>query len=207
MTKTSWRSPVGDGADYGVADRTPRLVLASASPRRADLLDSANLDFEVRPAEIDESVLPGESSTAYVRRLSIEKAGAIDIAPGEIVIAADTTVEIGGEILGKPIDGDDARRMLRLLGGSAHNVHTGVSIRDGHRTRTVVVTTVVEFIDLDDAAIDAYIATGEPFDKAGGYAIQGAGGRLVSGIEGSVSNVIGLPMEETLELLGWAVEN
>jgi septum formation protein len=191
-----------------MVDRTPppRLVLASASPRRADLLDSANLDFEVRPADIDESVLPGESPTAYVRRLSIEKAAATAIRPGEIVIAADTTVEIGGEILGKPIDDDDARRMLRMLGGTAHNVHTGVSIRDANRTRTVVVTTVVDFIDLDDAAIDVYIATGEPFDKAGGYAIQGAGGRLVSAIDGSVSNVIGLPLEETLELLGWAVE-
>ena len=182
-------------------------MLASASPRRADLLDSANLDFEVRPADIDESVVLGESPIAYVRRLSIAKAAAIAIVPGEIVIAADTTVEIGGEILGKPIDDDDARRMLRLLGGTAHNVHTGVSIRDAHQTRTVVVTTIVDFVDLDDAAIDAYIATGEPFDKAGGYAIQGAGGRLVSGLDGSVSNVIGLPMEETLELLGWAVDN
>ncbi len=182
-----------------------RLVLASASSRRADLLESANLDFEVRPADIDESVNPGESPEEYVRRLSIDKAIAV-ARPGEIVVAADTTVEIDGEILGKPIDEADARRMLSLLSGSEHNVHTGVSIRAKERTRTVVVTTVVEFIDLDDAAIDAYVATGEPFDKAGGYAIQGAGGAFVKRIDGSVSNVIGLPMEETLELLGWATD-
>jgi septum formation protein len=183
------------------------LVLASASPRRAELLDSAGIDFDVRPAAIDESVRTGESPTAYVRRLSIEKAAAVDAAADEIVIAADTTVEIGGQILGKPVDADDARRMLGLLGGSIHHVHTGVSVRDASRTRTVVVSTEVEFIDLDAAAIDAYLATGEPFDKAGGYAIQGAGGKLVRRIEGSVSNVIGLPLDETLELLGWATDN
>ena len=182
------------------------LVLASASPRRAELLDSAGIDFDVRPADIDESVHAGESPTAYVRRLSIEKAAAIDAAADEIVIAADTTVEIDGEILGKPVDDDDARRMLGLLGGAIHHVHTGVSVRDASRTRTVVVSTEVEFIDLDAAAIDAYIATGEPFDKAGGYAIQGAGGKLVRRIDGSVSNVIGLPLDETVELLGWATD-
>jgi septum formation protein len=182
-----------------------RLVLASASPRRADLLDSANLDFQIRPADIDESVNHGESPEAYVRRLSIEKAIAV-ARPGEIVIAADTTVEIGGDILGKPRDEADARRMLALLAGAEHNVHTGVSVRADGRTRTVVVTTIVEFLDLDDAAIEAYVATGEPFDKAGGYAIQGAGGALVKRIDGSVSNVIGLPMEETLELLSWATD-
>ena len=187
-------------------DPNLRLVLASASPRRADLLDSANLDFEVRPTDIDESVLPGESPTAYVRRLSIEKAAAIATAPGEIVVAADTTVEIGNQILGKPTDDEDARRMLGLLAGAEHNVHTGVSVRADGRTRTVVVTTIVEFIDLDAATIDTYIATGEPFDKAGGYAIQGAGASLVRRIDGSVSNVIGLPLEETLELISWATD-
>jgi septum formation protein len=183
-----------------------RLVLASASPRRSELLDSAGLDFEVRPADIDESVLPGESPTAYVRRLSIEKVAAVAATPLDIVVAADTTVEIDGLILGKPADDADARRMLGLLAGVEHNVHTGVSVRADGRTRTVVVTTVVEFLELDDAAIDAYVATGEPFDKAGGYAIQGQGGALVKRIDGSVSNVIGLPLEETLELIGWATD-
>lgn len=181
------------------------LILASASPRRADLLDSANLDFEVRPAEIDESVRPGESPEAYVRRLSIEKAAAV-AGPDEVVVAADTTVEIDGEILGKPIDDADARRMLGLLAGAEHHVHTGVSVRANDRTRTVVVTTVVEFLPLDADAIERYVATGEPFDKAGGYAIQGAGGALVRRIDGSVSNVIGLPLDETLELLSWATD-
>jgi septum formation protein len=182
-----------------------RLILASASPRRAELLDSAGLDFDVRPADIDESVQRGESPEEYVRRLSIEKAAAVS-RPGEIVIAADTTVEIDGEILGKPIDDADARRMLGLLAGAEHHVHTGVSVRADERTRTVVVTTLVEFIPLDADAIQDYIATGEPFDKAGGYAIQGAGGGLVRRIDGSVSNVIGLPLEETLELLAWATD-
>ena len=107
-----------------------RLVLASGSPRRAELLRSVGLEFDVRPADIDESVRPGESPTAYVARLSVEKAAAVDAAgPATIVVAADTTVEVDGEILGKPVDDDDARRMLRLLSGRTHLVHTGVTVR------------------------------------------------------------------------------
>ena len=185
----------------------PGVVLASASPRRAELLDSADLDFEVRPADIDESVRPGESPQAYVRRLSIEKAAAV-ARPGEIVIAADTTVEIDGEILGKP---DRRRRRpaddrpARRVGPPRPHRRVGARRRpDPHRRRH------------DDRRVrrrstrtpsSAYIATGEPFDKAGGYAIQGAGGALVRRIDGSVSNVIGLPLDETLELLSWATDD
>jgi septum formation protein len=176
------------------------LVLASGSPRRRELLQSVGLDFEVRPPDIDESVRPNEPPTAYVRRLSAEKASIV-ARPGETVIAADTTVEIGGTIVGKPVDDADARRMLSALSGATHLVHTGVTVMEGDRCETRVVTTLVTFVELTAEAIDWYVGTGEPMDKAGGYAMQGAGGALVSRIDGSVSNVIGLPLAETLEML------
>jgi nucleoside triphosphate pyrophosphatase len=184
-----------------VIDLEGRVVLASASPRRHDLLRSVGLDFEVRPADIDESVAPAEDPIAYVRRLSREKAVAV-AREGELVIAADTTVEVDGLILGKPIDAADARRMLALLSGRAHVVHTGVTVRSDTTLDTIAVSTTVTFVVLDDATIDWYVGTGEPMDKAGAYAMQGAGGALVERIDGSVSNVIGLPLAETLELIG-----
>jgi septum formation protein len=177
-----------------------RLVLASASPRRHDLFRSVGLDFEVRPADIDESVAPGEDPIAYVRRLSREKAAAV-ARDGELVVAADTTVEVDGLILGKPIDAADARRMLSLLSARTHRVHTGVTVHRGTAVDTIVVSPAVTFVALDGATIDWYVGTGEPMDKAGGYAMQGAGGGLVERIDGSVSNVIGLPLAETLALL------
>ncbi len=204
-----------------------RIVLASASPRRVQLLRSLGLDVEVRPADIDESVRTGESPVDYVRRLSVEKAAAASPVPGEVVIGADTTVAVDGAALGKPTDGVDARRMLRSLSGRDHRVHTGVTVAiagpthlDAGRTRsshaatglaeasrTDVVTTTVRFVGLDDPTIDWYVATGEPFGKAGAYAIQGAGGALVAGVEGSVTNVIGLPLAETLTLLRTVLAN
>jgi septum formation protein len=177
-----------------------RVVLASASPRRADLLRCAGVDIEVRPADIDESIHEGEAPEGYVARLSVEKAHAV-AQPGEIVIAADTTVVIDGAILGKPTDADDARRMMELLSGTTHLVHTGVTVVRSGSAATVVVTTAVTFVELDEPMIDWYVATGEPFDKAGGYALQGAGAALVGRVDGSVSNVIGLPLVETLALL------
>ena len=180
-----------------------RLVLASASPRRHDLLRSVGLEFEVRPPDLDESVHTGEYPITYVRRLSAEKAAAV-ARPGEIVIAADTTVEIDGLILGKPVDVGDVRRMLDLLSGRTHQVHTGVTIRVDSWVRTTSVTTSVTFIDLSERDVEWYVGTGEPMDKAGGYAMQGAGGALVERIDGSVSNVIGLPLAETLALLDLA---
>jgi septum formation protein len=187
-----------------------RLVLASASPRRSELLASVGLEFDVVPADIDESVAPGESPADYVARLSIEKAAAVGdrLGPGSIIVAADTTVDVDGVALEKPLDDDDARRMLRLLSGRDHFVHTGVTVVgdpvDGtgeHRTATIVVQTAVTFIDLSDRAVDWYLSTGEHRGKAGAYGIQGAAGAFVERIDGSVTNVIGLPLAQTLRLI------
>ena len=192
-----------------------RLVLASASPRRSELLRSVGLDFDVIPADIDESTLSGETPSDYVARLSNEKASVVAERVGgrAIVIAADTTVDVDGRILEKPMDEPDARRMLRLLSGRTHLVHTGVTVSRSPETRargtagstsTVVVETAVRFVELTDRAIDWYLATGEHAGKAGAYGIQGAAGAFVERIDGSVTNVIGLPLAETLGLLAVA---
>jgi septum formation protein len=193
-----------------------RLVVASASPRRSELLRLVGLDFDVIPAEIDESVLPGEIPADYVARLSVEKASVVAgrIGPEAIVVAADTTVDVDGQILEKPLDGADARRMLELLSGRTHLVHTAVTVLrtslsfgvGSERTgtgqgSTVVVETAVQFVELTPTMVEWYVTTGEPFGKAGGYAIQGAGGAFVRRLDGSVTNVIGLPLAETLELI------
>jgi septum formation protein len=181
------------------------FVLASGSPRRRQLLEQLGLVFEVRPADIDETPGSDESPTDYVRRLSIEKASAVD-ADGAIVVAADTTVEIDGQILEKPLDDDDARRMLRLLSGHTHHCHTGVTIRRQEWSETIVVTTAVVFSDLGDDVIDWYVASGEATDKAGAYGIQGIAGAFVERLDGSVTNVIGLPLAQTLALLHRVVD-
>lgn len=189
------------------ADRS--LVLASSSPRRRSLLESAGLTFAVRAADIDETPLDDEVPSAYVRRLSIEKAGESAASPlastADVIIAADTTVEIKGLILEKPRDDDEAYGMLRRLSGRTHQVHTGVTVsvaRDGaRRSSTILVTTEVTFIALTDAMIDWYLETGEANDKAGAYGIQGAAAGFVERVDGSVTNVIGLPVAETLALL------
>jgi septum formation protein len=199
-----------------------RLVLASASPRRCELLCSVGLEFEVIPADIDESVQPGETPAGYVARLSADKAAAVAERVGSdvIVVAADTTVDVDGLILEKPVDEADARRMLRLLSGRTHLVHTGVTVLSIGRSfgvgsgktgsvgvgsektgATIVVETAVEFVELTPKMVDWYVATREPFGKAGSYAIQGAGGALVRRLDGSVTNVIGLPLAETLDLI------
>lgn len=175
-----------------------RLILASASPRRRELLAQLGFSLEVRPADTDETPLAGEPPRDYVLRVALDKARAV---PGEAVLAADTAVVLGSEILGKPRDADDARRMLRALSGATHEVLTGVCVRRGGRERTAVVAAEVRLDPLTDAQIDWYVATGEPLDKAGAYAIQGLAGAFVRELRGSVSNVIGLPLAETLELL------
>jgi septum formation protein len=189
-----------------------QLVLASASPRRSDLLRSVGLDFEVVPADIDESTRPGETPSEYVARLSTEKARVVAerVGGGAVVIAADTTVDVDGRILEKPMDDPDARRMLRLLSGRTHLVHTGVTVSRFPETRargtaTCVVETAVRFVELTDRAIDWYLATGEHAGKAGAYGIQGAAGAFVDRVDGSVTNVIGLPLAETLALLAATV--
>jgi septum formation protein len=167
------------------------LVLASASPRRRDLLSAVGLRFTVVPADIDETPFAAEEPLAYVERLAVEKARAVD---GEVVLAADTTVAIDGRILGKPRDRADAAAMLRSLRGRTHAVHTGVALRRGGQVASAVVTSEVTFAPVTDAWIEWYVATGEPLDKAGAYAVQGAGGLFVAAVEGSPSNVVGLPL-------------
>jgi septum formation protein len=176
--------------------RTPAqtFVLASGSPRRRELLSQLKLSFTVQPADIDESVREGEAPAAYVERLARAKASAV---PGEIVLAADTTVAVGAQILGKPNGRADARRMLELLSGREHEVFTGIATRE----RSRVVQTRVRFKRLSSTEIDWYAATPEPYDKAGGYAVQGLGAAFIERIDGSPTNVIGLPLPETLELL------
>lgn len=180
------------------------LVLASGSPRRATLLRQCGLEFEVRRPDIDETPLPGEAPTDYVARLSSEKAIVVT-GPNEIVIAADTTVDLDGAILEKPTDHADAVRMLASLSGRTHLTHTGVTVVGSLSASTRVVTTAVTFIDLTDDMIQWYVGTGEPADKAGAYAIQGGAAAFVERIEGSVSNVVGLPLAETLKLVRLAL--
>ncbi len=177
-----------------------QIILASASPRRAELLSAAGFDFAVRVADIDETILPGETPRAYVLRLSLEKARAV-ARSGEIVLGADTTVVIGNEIAGKPVDADDARRMLRLLGGAWHEVLTAVSLVKDGQTLSNIAATRVKFAHLSEAEIDWYLKTGEPFDKAGAYGIQGYASRFVEGIEGNYSNVVGLPVQMVYHML------
>lgn len=181
-----------------------RLVLASASPRRAELLGGLRLFFEIRPADIDESVLHGETGAGYVSRLCAEKAQAV-VGNNEVVIAADTTVELKGELLGKPESPEEASEMLQRLSGQTHSVHTGVCVHRMHNNeqlvRVRVVTTQVAFADLPQHWIDWYVSTGEPMDKAGAYGMQGSASLFVASIVGSPSNVIGLPLATVARLM------
>jgi septum formation protein len=174
------------------------LVLASASPRRRDLLTGLGLRFEVRVAAVDESPRPGEPPGVLVERLAGAKAEAAAAVGGtdEVVIAADTVVVVDGDTLGKPVDAGDAARMLRHLGGRTHRVVTGVAVRRDGAAATTVVSTDVTFTPLTEADIAWYVTTGEPLDKAGAYAIQGAGGLFVERIAGSYHNVVGLPLAQ-----------
>lgn len=173
------------------------LVLASGSPRRRELLAVFGRPFTVIAPEIDETPLAGEAPRDHVERLALAKSRAVS---GQVVIAADTTVDVDGEILAKPVDDDDARRMLVLLSGRTHRVHTAVAVRRGDQVERVTVTTEVTFVELPPETIEWYVATGEPADKAGAYAIQGAGGAMVGAVHGSVSNVVGLPLAELVLL-------
>lgn len=170
------------------------LVLASQSPRRSEILQLAGIPFIVRVAEVDESVIPGESPADYVRRLAAAKAYGIEAAAGEMVLGADTTVVIDGEILAKPEDAADARRMLAKLSGRRHEVLTGICLRSDGEARCEYANTGVVFCALSDAEIAEYVESGEPMDKAGGYAIQGLASKFVERIEGDYFNVMGLPV-------------
>jgi septum formation protein len=188
------------------------LILASASPRRRELLTQAGFSFEVHPAHIPEEPQPGEDPIAYVMRLAREKAEAVysELARSAtadpsttlrsaqddklIVLGADTTVTLDGHILGKPEDAGDAARILRMLSGRTHRVITGVAIVTAAGTEVAAEVTAVKFLTLSDEEIAAYIATGEPMDKAGAYAIQGRAAKWIPRIEGDYFNVVGLPL-------------
>jgi septum formation protein len=197
------------------------LVLASASPRRQDLLRSAGLSFVVQPADVDETPLSGESARACAERLAREKALAVwRERPQDTVLGADTIVVVEERILGKPVDGDDAARMLKMLSGRVHQVITGVCLAgargqgsgargqaaEGSRTenrelRTASESTLVTMSEISDQEILDYVATGEPMDKAGAYAIQGIASRWIPRIEGDYSNVVGLPVALVYRML------
>ena len=175
------------------------ILLASGSPRRRELLEHLGLKFAIIAPDVDELPQHGETSVAYVGRVALDKVNAVGAADA-LVIAADTTVELDGEIIAKPTDLADALAMLRRLSGHTHAVHTGVALRRGDRCLTTTVTSFVTFVELTDDVIDWYVATGEPLDKAGAYAIQGAGAVLVEKVAGSVSNIIGLPLHIVVDL-------
>ncbi len=181
----------------------PRLVLASQSPRRAQLLHQLGLRFDVLPADIDESYSPGEDPGAHAERLAREKALAIaGEHRGAFVIGCDTVVVVDGEVLGKPRDATDAVRMLLRLSGREHTVATGVAVAyDGARVKSALERVRVWFRPVDEALARAYAATGEPLDKAGAYGIQGYGAALVERIEGDYFAVMGLPLARLLSLL------
>jgi septum formation protein len=170
------------------------LVLASQSPRRAEILRRAGIAFSVRPASIDETPRDGESPLHYVERLAEEKAAAVSATPQEIVLGADTTVVIDGEMLGKPIDAADARRMLTLLAGRRHEVITGICLKRGEERVRDSAATEVWFGAMSEEEIAAYAASGEPLDKAGAYAIQGLASKYIDKIHGCYFNVVGLPV-------------
>ena len=181
------------------------IVLASASPRRAELLRAAGIEFEVIPAHIDETAHPHEAADAYVRRMADEKARAVAARhSGRVVLAADTTVVVEEIMLAKPEDDADAKRMLRMLSGRTHVVLTAIAVcrgPEGSAPLVAVERTDVEFGPLSDVEIDWYVATGEPRDKAGAYTIQGYASRFVTRINGSYSNVVGLPIALVYEIL------
>ena len=185
-----------------MAEKLP-LILASSSPRRAELLQAAGISFRVQAANVDEAVQTGERSIDYVIRLAREKASVVAELCQEsaVVLGADTIVVIENELIGKPADEDDARRMLRMLSGKWHEVLTGVALIAPREARTDAATTRVKFAPLSDDEIEWYVESGEPSDKAGAYAIQGLASRFVERIEGSYSNVVGLPVETVWRLL------
>ncbi len=182
------------------------LFLASQSPRRRELLGQLGLDFDVLDVDVPEQRLPGEPPLDYVSRVAREKAGAgllqVVAVPGAVVLGADTEVVLGDEVFGKPVDAADAARMLRRLSGRAHQVVSVVWAVDAGREEHAVCISTVEFAALSDARIAAYVATDEPFGKAGAYAIQGRAAAFIRRLDGSYSGVMGLPLHETAALLG-----
>jgi septum formation protein len=180
----------------------PMLVLASASPRRQELLRNAGITFDVQPAHIAEDPLPGEGARDCAERLARDKALAVALQrPHDFVLGADTVVVVDGQLLGKPTDAADAARMLRLLSGREHQVITGVCLVVSAQPSVASETTVVTVSEITGEDIADYVASGEPMDKAGAYAIQGLASRWIPRIEGDYSNVVGLPVALVLRML------
>lgn len=179
---------------------TRQLVLASGSPQRLTLLRGVGFDPEVRVPPVDETPLPDEDPAAMVERLALAKLHSVVVA-GETGIAADTAVVVDGRVLGKPGTPDRARSMLMMLSGRTHTVVGGIAVRSGSNDASGVITTRVTFRDLTDEEVNEYVSTGEPLDKAGGYAIQGGGARFVTEVDGCRDNVVGLSIGAVMELL------
>lgn len=170
------------------------LILASASPRRHELLVAAGIDHVIAPAQVDEVRGANEVVEDFVIRLAVEKATAIAANGDDVVLGADTAVCVDGEIFGKPLNAADAERMIRTLSGRTHVVHTGVCLRSEYRAITDIVTTEVEFVPLSDSEVEEYTRSGEGMDKAGAYGVQGRASRFVKSIRGNYQNVVGLPV-------------
>jgi septum formation protein len=177
------------------------LILASASPRRHDLLLAAGIDHRVQPANVPERLIDGEDATSFVRRLARAKAHAVDLGEDDVVLGADTVVCLNDLILGKPRDSADANRMLGLLSGREHEVLTAVCLRSAKGTIVDVAATNVSFVAISEREIEEYVKSGEPVDKAGAYAIQGLASKYISGIHGCYHNVVGLPVSLVYRLL------
>lgn len=182
-----------------------RLILGSASPRRLELLVQIGLvPAEIRVADIDETPAKAEAPRDYVLRMALEKAAALPLSPGEVLLTADTTVAVGRRILGKPADRAEAAAFMRLMSGRRHKVLTAIALRDADRTRSRLVQTQVRMRSIDDAVLERYLDIGDWQGKAGGYAIQGAAAGFIPWIQGSFSAVVGLPLSETAAMLAAA---
>lgn len=180
----------------------PNIILASGSPRRSEILSSVGWRFTKIVPDIDETEFPGEDPGAYVQRLAREKSAAVaGQIPGEIVLGSDTTVVVDGQIIGKPVDMDDAKRMLRLLSGRRHEVLTGVAVVRGGDERVGLQRTAVKFAEMSAAEIDFLAENGDPLDKAGAYAVQAQAALFIEGIEGDYWNVVGLPISLVYRLV------
>jgi septum formation protein len=185
-----------------MADTPPRLILGSASPRRLELLAQIGIVPDaLRPADIDETPRKAEPPRDYVRRMAAEKAAALDLAEGEALLTADTTVAVGRRILGKPADRDEAAAFMRLMSGRRHVVLTAIALRHGSHTALRLAETKVRMRSIDPAALERYLDAGDWQGKAGGYAIQGAAAAFIPWLEGSFSAVVGLPLSETAAML------
>lgn len=180
----------------------PKLILASGSPRRSEIMNSVGWEFTKVVPDIDESERDGELPADYVRRLAKEKGEVVHAShPGDIVLAADTTVVIDEQIIGKPADSADARRMLRMLSGNWHEVLTGVAVCSNGSSEIGIQTTRVKFAPMSDAEVDFLVAKGDPLDKAGGYAVQAQAALFIQGIEGDYWNVVGLPINLVYQMV------